>query len=296
MDREFRNILLAPRKLKIVSSFYCDPSMTARPTAPEDMRRRKFHTHHDVREILLVLDGRGELAIGRNVCSGEAGTVFFIEPGMPHENGYLPDAPPGRHLWISIMPTFLSYSLITSTGRECRHVQKLRGYRHDDLHYMRDLLEAWERAEKSGGDPGDLAELRALVNLRAVQMPRICDSIREDDHIGTEQRNKFIITRAMDYIEEQCGRDCDIATLARISGCSRTHFMRLFSRHAGCPVLEFVNRQRIRRVNAMGPHVPLKLLAQELGFSSASAFIHWRRRNADAFDPKIRGSSDGAAG
>ena len=66
-----------------------------------------------------------------------------------------------------------------------------------------------------------------------------------------------------------------------MAGCSRSNFIRLFRKNANCSVLEYINRARIERCKSMSPNTPLKMIAQELGFSSASAFIHWRKQHAD---------------
>ena len=98
---------------------------------------------------------------------------------------------------------------------------------------------------------------------------------------GAEMSNRLIVERAMEYIRAQCGRDCNIDLLSQMAGCSRTNFTRLFRRYAECSVREYVDRVRIERYKSMNYRTPVKFLAQELGFSSASSFIHWRRQNAD---------------
>ena len=89
----------------------------------------------------------------------------------------------------------------------------------------------------------------------------------------------------MRYIEYQCGKDCSIETLAQLSGYSRTHFVRLFRDYAGCSVLDYINCQRRIRYQQLHHHAPLKSVAEDLGFHSAAAFIHWRKQNIDELPP-----------
>ena len=136
--------------------------------------------------------------------------------------------------------------------------------------------------QQNGGEPESLVELALLVNLQAVRLVRIYQEALHDETHGAEIHNRLLVVNAKEYIDLQCGRDCSIDLLAKRVGCSRTHFTRIFRRHAGCSVLEYINRQRLKHYNSMRPDTPVKIFAEELGFSSASAFIHWRKQNVKA--------------
>ena len=100
----------------------------------------------------------------------------------------------------------------------------------------------------------------------------------------------MIVSQVMRYIEQQCGRGCQINNLADMFGCSRSRFLKIFRQYAGCTVLEFVNRARIRRYRGFAVSTPVKTVAAELGFGSSSSFIHWRQRNLKALtDMPVQG-------
>ena len=76
--------------------------------------------------------------------------------------------------------------------------------------------------------------------------------------------------------------------LAKLAEMGRTSFIAHFRRYAKCSVLEYVDRQRIRRCRALLRPIarsgevsrrPLKVCAQELGFASPQAFARWRKQH-----------------
>ena len=277
----FKNDLLKLRELKIASSFHCDPAISVRAATPEDRRVRSFHSHCDVYEILLVLDGACEIMIGDRVYSGGAGAALLIEPGIKHESFYPKTAPDGRHFWILCMPNYLLYNLFCNDGHNCTRLRELAGYQHCDPQFRETLGAIFDHARRSRGGAACLRELELLILLRAAQMARIREEAKSFAAYGSEKNNRVRIEKAMEYIGQQCGRDCDIDLLAQLAGCSRTHFTRLFRRFAKCSVLEYVDRQRLSRCKALPRNTPVKIFAEELGFSSASAFLHWRKQKAD---------------
>ena len=89
MWETFKRDLLAPRKLKIAASFHCDPEISVRPATDADKQCRSFHSHTDINEILLVLDGECEFIIGDRIYRDGTGTALFIEPGEKHESYWM---------------------------------------------------------------------------------------------------------------------------------------------------------------------------------------------------------------
>ena len=285
MWETFKNDLLAPRKLKIAASFHCDPAISVRFATDADRKCRTFHSHTDINEILLVLDGECEFIIGDRVYRGGAGTTLFVESGMKHEAYYPATAPAGRHLWILFMPNYLAYNLFRTDGHDCVRDPVLQGYHHYDPLFQPMFNRALADAIKNNGDEVSLRELELLILLRAAQIVDIREEAGRFGAYGTEKHSQLIVKRAKEYIDQQCGRDCSIDLLAQMAGYSRSNFIRIFRKHAGCSVLEYIDRARIVRYKSMSTNTPLKMFAQALGFSSASAFLHWRKRNADRLTP-----------
>ena len=281
----FKNDLLNLGRLKFVSSFYCDPAINSRP-ADEEERRLHREESHPHREAMIVLDGEYGVLFDRRIYTLAPGTALLIDADEPHEGWYPDEAPRGRHLWIHLLPEHFIYSLWYNDGDGYRHLNRVSAYHHYDPHGQKLIHDAWNNAEKSGGAAEFLAEVSLRLQLRAVQIVQLQKEMENYDGYNTEKRNWLRIKRTMDYIDIQCGRECSIAKLAQIAGCSRTSFIRNFRRHAGCSVLEYVNRQRMLRYQSLlkpsygSPQpTPLKECARELGFSSPQAFARWRKQH-----------------
>jgi AraC-like DNA-binding protein len=281
----FKNDLLNLGRLKLVSPFYCDPAIKSRP-ATEAERRIHREECHDYREAMIVLDGDYELLFKRRIYTLPPGTALLIEANDPHEGWYPDDAPPGRHLWIHLLPEHVIYSLWYNKGEGYRHLNQVSAYHHYDPQGQKLIHDAWNKARESGGAIEFLAEMSLRLQLRAVQIVQLQKEMECYDGYNTEKRNWLHIKQAMDYIDVQCGKDCSIARLAQLAGCSRTSFIRNFRRFVGCSVLEYVNRQRIRSYKSLlkpsltsQQPTPLKQCALELGFSSPQAFARWRKQH-----------------
>ena len=281
----FKNDLLNLGRLKLVSSFYCDPAIKSRPAAEEE-RRLHCEESHAHREAMIVLDGEYGVLFNGRICTLTPGTALLVDVDELHEGWYPDEAPPGRHLWIHLLPEHFIYSLWYNDGEGYRHLNLVSAYHHYDPHGQKLIHDAWNKMRESGGAAEFLAEVSLRLQLRAVQVVQLQKEMESYDGYNTDKRNWLHIKRTMDYIDIQCGRECSIAKLAQIAGCSRTSFIRNFRRHAGCSVLEYVNRQRMLRYQSLlkASHhpdmpTPLKECARELGFSSAQSFARWRKQH-----------------
>ncbi|WP_417554848.1 cupin domain-containing protein [Microbacterium sp.] len=59
-----------------------------------------WHSHAKLEEIYVIVDGRGEFALGDEVLALEAGTVVRVAPGVMHALRALPDSTPMR--WFCV--------------------------------------------------------------------------------------------------------------------------------------------------------------------------------------------------
>ena len=286
MLEQFKNDLLNLGKLKIVSSFDCDPAIGSRSATDDDRQCRKIDRHPDRKEFKIVLDGECDMLLDNTIYHLFPGCVMLVDNGEEHQEFYPDNTPPGRHFTILLMPEHIVYSLITVTGSGYRNENRISGFHHYDPYGRKALISACDKLREHPGEAEYRAELSLLLQLRAVMLIELSREIEKFDGYNPEKRNRFRIEQIMDYIDTQCGRDCSIAILARMACCSRTNFLRNFRRYAGCSVLEYVNRQRIQRLRSLlkasyttSQPTPLKTCAQELGFSSPQAFARWRKQH-----------------
>ena len=289
---EFVEKLLTVRAERIVSPFFADPGVTVRHLTAEERAARERHCAEMTYEIMLVLDGEGDVMINDQVYTGGTGTVFMIPPGVPHDKNYDHNQCNGLHLWMIAWTDLARYSFFrVSTEKVVQYSDNnLRVYRHFDSELYRGISNLWSNAANTPLTREQRREFMALIDYRAAQLIRIEREAPRTETIGNIGRDFMIVQQVKKYIGQQCGRGCQINMLADMFDCSRSRFLKIFRRYAGCTVLEFVDRERIRRYRAFSDSTPVKSIAAELGFSSSSSFIHWRQRNLKALtDTPLQG-------
>ena len=284
INADFVEKLLTVRVERIVSPFFAEPDVKVRPLTDAELKSRKQHCGNMTYEVMLVLDGEGDVMIGDKVYTGGAGTVFVIPPECMHDMNYDFNRCHVMHLWMIVWSDIIRYSLFRAAPGDCQFEENsnLRMFRHFDNTLYRDISELLKNVETIPLSRERRREFMALVEYRATQIVRLEREASYAETIGRPGRDILIMTQVMRYIEQQGGRDCQINVMADIFGCSRSSFIKLFRKHFGCTVLEFVDRERIRRYRGLSKFVPVKAVAAELGFGSASSFIHWRQRNLQA--------------
>ena len=282
--QEFKRDLLAPLEYRIISPGHIDPQCSVRAATPEDLKPRLTHSHRDMREIVLVLEGECEIMIGDSICRGGPGTLMLVDFGVPHQYWYPANSRPSRHVWFMFRSNYMIFAAVSDDGSKQRTLPAFRDYRCFDPYIINAVGRTWDALAAGDRSEENLAELKALIRLISVMQVKFYnDALAEDSRLSTKRNRDKKLWTVMRYIEYQCGKECSVDTLARLSGYSRGHFMRLFRDYAGCSVLDYINCQRRARYLSQHHNAPLKNVAEELGFRSVAAFIHWRKQNIDEF-------------
>ena len=266
-------VLLDSRQWRLVSSVNSDCACLA---SPRHRRWMPKHQHaHSYAEVMVALTGKTVYGIDRRIYPCRPGSVFVIDPEVPHDICYPSWAPPISHLWISFVQDKAMARLMTAQQGQIR----VRG----NIDCLLDLNDAmlWRNgilAALAPGIPPELIRLRLLAALADVVVALVEEGYRENaaDQPRRFQREK--IEAICRHIRETGGADASLDHLAQIAGYSRFHFMRLFRQYTGQSVHEYVNQCRLRKVKALlARGLALKAIAAELGFSCPAAFSRWRR-------------------
>jgi len=123
---------------------------------------------------------------------------------------------------------------------------------------------------------------KKLVSIISLFMVELVE--RDLNYGNTVGRAKTYQAQTIDMIKEHIvntsGKSLTIDKLARIAGYSKFHFLRLFKQHSGKSIHEFINTVRVSKVkNMLTSGYSKKEIAEELGFSCASSFSYWFRKN-----------------
>ena len=284
LKADFVEKLLTIRAERIVSPFFVDPGVEVRHLTNAERTSRKKHCGNVTYEVMLVLDGEGDVMIGDKVYTGGTGTVFLIPPGCMHDMNYDFNRCTGMHLWFIVWSDLVRYSLFRAAPGDCRFEDScnLRIFRHFDQEFYRSIADLFGNVANSPLSREQRREFMTLIDYRAAKLIRIESEAPRTETIGNVGRDYMIVQQVKKYIGQQCGRGCQINMLADMFGCSRSRFLKIFRRYANCTVLEFVDRERIRRYRGFADSTPVKSIAAQLGFGSSSSFIHWRQRNLKA--------------
>lgn len=210
-----------------------------------------------------TLEGEGVVEIEDRVVSVGPGRAFLVEIPGRHRYYLPPDKPPWEFYFVLFRPSL--------------------------------LLPAWRQIKEAVGDvpslPAASAPIRALKNLfEEARAGKIADPFAASSHVyrfvmelcrfaasrGREQDDwPEAVRRAVGWIDAHYAEMVGQEELARMSGLSKYHFLRTFSRFVGMTPNDYWNRVRIERaIELLGrTDWSVDRIAAEVGYSSGSYFI-----------------------
>lgn len=250
-------------------------------------RRERVASHaHPHQEVLIPLSGRAVYALGDRVYPCTGGTVFFFDRFEPHDNGYSRDIREAVHLWVSIVEDgAVARTLCISEGRiSAGAVLAALSPASIGLDLQKAIGDARHLAATAPG----LARTRLVGAIAAVVASLIIEaSPALDTGPGSVQEQAIAaITR---HIRQTAGNGVTLEHLARITGYSKFHFLRLFKTCTGRTVHQFVDdcrRERVAEWRAAGRSH--KDIGENLGFSCPAAFSRWYRANGPTSEAGAR--------
>lgn len=82
------------------------------------------------------------------------------------------------------------------------------------------------------------------------------------------------LTRAVEYVEQHSSESLSLEEVARVACMSKYHFCRLFKKHFGIGLMQYLMTLRIRKTMEllMGSDLPVTLVALKAGFRDMSEF------------------------
>lgn len=233
---------------------------------------------HDLLEWALVGSGRVSHRINGRELPGPAGSLLCIPVGSTHTYAVESD---GTRVWnLIIDPTRLAIPVLPpALARGRAAVLRPAGSGAalvagiDALDLLPGLLR-----EQEGGAPGwerallGRFHLVLLAAVRAALAGRITAIAAPDPRIAA----------LTERIAADPAHPWTLAILARAAGLGVPGLVRAFRRGAGCTPAAFVRRSRVAAARALlVGGSDLESAARAVGYGSASALAHARRRVAD---------------
>jgi len=225
-----------------------------------------------------VLEGEGMHGLDGRIYPLAPGTVLVFNSFETHDC-FLPEwATDCDHLWIMpIHDQFFIHRLRCRNG-VCAYQEEW-----ELLLSQEDTGLAPRRCLTGiGADsvlPAEFRRLRVQATVEGLIAAVVHALLSE---ASTENRTSFqerVIATTCRHIQTTAGKGINLDQLARISGYSKFHFLRLFQRFTGCSVHQYIDRCRLQRVEELEANGGSKTeIAETLGFSCQPAFSRWYRR------------------
>ncbi len=229
---------------------------------------------HSYREIMLVLSGRTECMLEDYDYAGGPGSLFLFHNRQRHFQGYPPGAPEGLHVWLFPLPDAFSGQLVRVTPEGWQPVAR---YWNKSPELVQLIQASWSRCF-AAPSPARCAELSSYLGVILADVAtRWCS---DGETVNPVQQHSWEVMEALTkHLALSLGIGDSIEDMARMTGFSRAHFLRRFRQYAGCTPREYINRQRASMLaECMASDMRWKEIADRLGFSSAAALAHWRKK------------------
>lgn len=271
LKQEEKAVILDWRNRKIISSLTELPEECVFPE--EDTWRRNHFQNHYRREVMLMLSGSHSLRFRDQTFLGVPNTMLLLNSHEKHDERYFPGKGNASHLWLIIRSDFINCQ-VDEIQDDSFLVKYRYIYKQKDI--IRKLNQQWDMAvkKKISAESGIFA-LQTLINEVLLDML----NAQKELHCSGINVQSEVIDKACSYLDSTNGRGCSISFLASLTGYSETHFSRIFRNVTGMRPGEYINECRKKRYLELVRLCPLKMIAEELGFSSVNALCNWRRRH-----------------
>ncbi len=235
-------------------------------------------SEHSQGEMLFCLAGESYFGLDRVLYRCVPGTLFIIEPHMLHDDFYPPEASGLDHLWIRVLgnQVVVGWSRIEG-GQLLRQHERTHVFGERELGLCPSrFLEGMEHANAAQR----VARYRLLVGTVAMALERLLTADETVVNVAAEGLQEKVIRAIQHHIENTSGKGVTLEFLSHFSGYSKYHLHRLFKKQTGETIHNCIDRCRTthaREMHAAG--MTNKTIADELGFSCATAYIRWRRQH-----------------
>lgn len=235
---------------------------------PNDAIFGPRHRHPDFFQVVKVLDGQGEIVIGRERFAADAGGVFWVPPNTWHASVDPAPSSPRMldlrfaHVAASPGPVPLRrmpFHIATD------HDPAVLVCFHEIVKEYARRRPYWEWTVSALIDQFILLLARALETSAALQLASRVAGYRIDT-AGVE--------KALNFIHQNYFRPIQLKELADIAGTSVSRFSKLFCAVIGTTPIDYLIDFRLKRASEMIAEKRFKLtqIASAVGFGSIHHF------------------------
>jgi AraC-like DNA-binding protein len=235
---------------------------------PNDVIFGHRHRHGDSFQVVKVLEGRGEVVIGKERFAADAGGVFWVPPYTWHESiDPVPSSPRMLDMRIARVASNpgpvplrrMPYHIPTD------HEPAVLVCFHEIVKEYARRRPYWEWTISTLINQFILLLARALETSAALQQASRVAGYRVDT-AGVE--------KALNFIHQNYFQSIDLKQLAGVAGMSVSRFSKLFSAVVGTTPIDYLIDFRLKRASEMiaEERFTLTQIAAAVGFSSIHHF------------------------
>ncbi len=270
--------------------FYYDPSSQVFPV--------KLHWHYFM-EIIYILEGTAEMRTnGKNYLLGE-GEMILFHPESVH-GIYAADGNPLRY---AVMKFDINRLSVTSSYTpKLRSIFRSAEKRGMDVVFNAEFTEKARIEElftdcieevQHGGYGSDII-VRTRIYELLIRMLRYWQEqgFAVDGEVFAED-SRYDIYNITEYIDEALNTRISVSEIASRCNMSYSYFAKMFLSIYGCSCKEYIERQRLYRVEELLIYTDFDLsyIAQETGYSDCSHMIKSFKKNKGATPKQYRKTS-----
>jgi AraC-like DNA-binding protein len=239
--------------------------------------------HHPEYEVTLTLNSRGWRFIGDHIGQYQAPDLALVPPDMPHTWASTSTFDPAEpHTAIVIWFSGAWARQLAALCPEYAEIRKLLHNASAGLAFPAETARqvAGRREDLLAEDPGTRlhAALDLLVKLAKVHAAPLAKAAMTV--AAAPDGEPAQLTRVLDHLHKRFQEPIRIDTLCAIGNVSARSLHRLFVRHTGDSVSEYLSKLRIGRacMRLAETDLPVSIIAYEAGLSNLANFNRQFRR------------------
>jgi AraC-like DNA-binding protein len=246
-------------------------------------RAKEWHTQHvhGIHEFFVCTNNRGTQFADRTAIPQHRADLFCFPAGMPHHASG--DAREPACGYVIMVPDFMfapeSYG-DRQTLLALRHVVKLAQQGHNPLplqaNTRRRVLQLAGKMVEEGNRKQSGYQTASRILLEDIFLQIMRDSkmgvVSSLKHGATSRDERM--AQAFTFIDSHCMESITVERMTKMTNMSRSHFHAIFRELAGCTLIEYVTRVRIKMAQRLlsESELPIVQIAMDCGFSSLSRF------------------------
>ena len=226
--------------------------------------------HHIEYEIFYIDSGSVEFGIEETAVIAQAGDVIFMHPGTNH---YVKKLEGTEYHYYAMV---FDGSVLGQEGDPVRSIlESIRVSRFVKL--PEDILEKLRRAtenERQLNFGHELIVKSVLLDILA-HILATKQYVEISDNLRTEQGNRVnAIDVTLNYVREHYRENISLDDVLKITSYSKSHFIRLFKKHVGMNLTDYINKYRIEKscLDLIYTSKNVTEIATENGFNTVQYF------------------------